>query len=677
MRHLIPLLVLILGVCQVAAQSADTLEAALPTVIVTAERSPSELARSTAAVSVIEPDQLRLIPTRHPVDLLTMAPGLTFLRVDGLGFEPQAVTRGFYGGGEAEYVVLLLNGRPVNNLENGLINWDRLATTPGTRIEVLRGGASSLYGDAALGAVVNVISDHVPNERTLRLQGGGFGLVTATAAIAEERFSAAGRYSDSGGFRDHAERSSLTLQGSGDVPGSPLTVSAGFTDRDVRTPGPLRSSDTAKNTSSLDFFRFDRLDERVAHAALSGDWPLAGGSLTADLSVQRRELDLTRTLPLSAEFADTQTRLADANTMRVSALLTDLSTGKVRLTVGFDASRGALDTRYYAVHTGDEVSYAAASGTRGELQSEGKASRYSAALYVHADISATERLKLTLGSRLDGIVDPFEPRARDAAFASDLDASDKAFSPKAGLNYRYYSAPGRVGNLYLSAGRSFKAPTLDQRYDLRAFPVPFPPFSIRIANPALTPQKGTSYEAGFYHTHHGLTVSGAAYTMDMTDEIDFSFETFSNVNIGKSRHRGVELGVTAEAPTGRLLANYTLQDVTHSAGEHAGNAVKAIPRHAWSVGGHANRGEYSAGLMARGHAGMWVDDANTQDIPDYWTLDVRLAWESPRAQVSLDLYNLLDRTYYSTAFGDPAGSDVQFRFPAAGRSAVIGIEFTF
>jgi len=59
--------------------------------------------------------------------------------VDGLGLDPQLTLRGFYGGGEAEYVVVLLDGRPLNGLESGLFDWDLVPLSALESIEVVRG----------------------------------------------------------------------------------------------------------------------------------------------------------------------------------------------------------------------------------------------------------------------------------------------------------------------------------------------------------------------------------------------------------------------------------------------------------------------------------------------------------------------------------------------------------
>jgi len=164
--------------------------------------------------------------------------------------------------------------------------------------------------------------------------------------------------------------------------------------------------------------------------------------------------------------------------------------------------------------------------------------------------------------------------------------SHSAFSPKAGVNIRYAQSARHVGNWYANVSRSFKTATLDQLYDQRTIPVPFPPFGITISNFELDPQRGTSIETGLYHRADlapgrlAGELSLSVYQMDMTDELDFDVATFRFVNIGKSRHRGVEAGLKLYVrDDATVFFNYTLQNVTNRADDaFKGNFVKAIPR---------------------------------------------------------------------------------------------------
>jgi outer membrane cobalamin receptor len=207
---------LVLSTTPARAQStteADTLRTyELESIVVTADRSARLLSSSTSAVSLLQAEELKRMPLNTFADALEMMPGFAFLSLDGLGFESQATIRGFYGGGEAEYVVMLIDGRPINGLERGLINWNLMSLDNIKSVEAVRGGVSSLYGDAAIGGVVNVITTAgaaVPSTR-LVLRGGAYETLNGHAShnglLGTRRYAVHGGLERTNGFRDHAER---------------------------------------------------------------------------------------------------------------------------------------------------------------------------------------------------------------------------------------------------------------------------------------------------------------------------------------------------------------------------------------------------------------------------------------------------------------------------------------
>lgn len=672
------------------SQERDTtMTRSLDPITITADRTESPLSSSTGSVSVLDARTLQTLPSRSLVEALSLVPGLLFLDNDGMGWNPQLVTRGFYGGGEAEYAVVLVDGVPVNNLENGLVNWEQLIREPGTSIEVLRGGASSLYGDAAIGAVINVRTDgsREPQSRLL-LETGTHGRRSTQAFIEDDSWNAVADFGTSEGYRDHSRRSNASLAGQRRVDwgedGS-IVISGLLNERKADLPGPLRSTDEGDRTESLAFFRFDELEEQTRRASVRAERPLGPARLRTSLAWESRDLNQIRTLPLAAVFADTQQRFLDASGWRMTLQWADWSLPlgvENRLTLGFDGYAGSLDTRYFQIATGGIAdAYEPSNGGRQRLNAEGSVNRTALAGYAQFDLQPVSRVKVSLGARYDRIADTFD----EVEGLSDEapDATNSAVSPKAGINLRYLSSSSQVGNVYASVSRSFKAATLDQLYDLRALPVPFPPYEVRIASPTLEPQEGTALEAGFYHVmrlNSGWQgrLSTSVYTMDMENEIDFSFETFSNVNIGKSQHRGIESGLSIERMGWfTAFANYTLQDVTQQSGENIGKAVKAIPETAISTGISTELGPFGASVTMKSVSGIWVDDANTVALPDYSTVDVRLSWQLTDWLFTLDVYNALDEDYDATAYPDPSGSNVLFLFPSALRTVSLGARYRF
>jgi len=236
--------------------------------------------------------------------------------------------------------------------------------------------------------------------------------------------------------------------------------------------------------------------------------------------------------------------------------------------------------------------------------------------------------------------------------------------------------------LYVTAGQSFKAPTMDQLFDQRRTPVPFPPFAISTSNSALEAQYGKSIEAGAYHQVSFIPeridarLSVSAYQTDMRNELDFDLQKFRYVNLGKSRHRGIETGLTLDGPSSlTAFANVTLQKITSRAPEDSGHLLKAIPQRVLSGGvGRSTSHGLAASLQVTNVGNSFLDDANKLTLAGHTQVDVRASYPVGLARFSVDVRNLFGKQFNSTGFPDPAGSPLIYYYPAAGRVLSIGLE---
>jgi outer membrane receptor protein involved in Fe transport len=676
-----------------ALHAQDTLRPRiLDPVVATAERTSSSLRTSTAAVTRLSAAELARIPRATLADLLRLAPGISTVDFDGLGFDPQLMVRGFYGGGEAEYLVVLVDGRPVSQLQTGVVAWDVLPPLAAIEtIEVVRGGTSSLYGDAAIGGVINVITRKggFSGQRVRWEAGGGMEETFRAAAdiagpLEWRSFSLGGGFDRTGGFRDHAERTAIRGRASVALAYSShsrlaLTIRSHW--RSFDEPGPLLESLALEDRRSSDpLFRFDHSTDRSHDAALEGEELLSNGiRLSGTLFGELRNADAIRTLALAPGFGDTKERLAGTSRAGLGVQVESNDTplpGVDRLVIGIEGTRGTLDSKYYRYASGTRSQYGTERGERGELDTEAASARTAGALY--AQYTAQLRmLRLSLGARYDRLHERSDPSA--PAGQPRETATHAAFSPKAGINLEYLNGATGSGNLYFTISRSFKAATLDQLYDLRNIPVPFPPFEIRTSNPELRPQHGRNLEAGVYQsTALGSAVrsngSLSLYQMDMTDELDFDVSSFRYVNLGRSRHRGVEAALYLDGVRVSVFGTYTLQAATSQSGDHAGKRLKAIPRHTLNAGASVRPWRLlEAAALVTQMRGVFLDDANTVKLPNHSRVDAQLMLQLHRFGVLLSVRNLLGAEYSTSGFLDPSGSGEAYLYPAAGRVFELGI----
>jgi outer membrane receptor protein involved in Fe transport len=283
-----------------------------------------------------------------------------------------------------------------------------------------------------------------------------------------------------------------------------------------------------------------------------------------------------------------------------------------------------------------------------------------------------------MAARFDEVRDAY--RATLPAPQARTTVTHRAFSPKLGLNVAYLNTARQVGNAYVSTSRSFKVATLDQLFDQRPIPIPVPPYSVTVSNPELRPQHGTAVEAGVNHralAAAGLTLQTtlALYRQEMRDELDFDVQRFRYINVGRSLHRGLEVGARLDGEQGsNVFVTLTRQSVLAKNGANAGRQLKAVPRQV-ITSGVAGRlpARLQASLTLSDVRGAFLDDANARRLPGYTRVDTRVATTGSSVRFSVDVFNIFNRSLISTGFPDPSGTDVVYYHPAAGRVVVLGV----
>jgi outer membrane receptor protein involved in Fe transport len=488
-----------------------------------------------------------------------------------------------------------------------------------------------------------------------------------------------------GGYRDHSDarnagaRASWSTASGGDARVG-LTL-AGH-DRDFDEPGPLIDAlMNADHRASDPLFRFDQTRDRDLTFGVDATKRLSGAvQFSGSLSGQLRRTNGVRTLALVPGFGDSKERLA--SNRRWSAA-TQLVLGEPRLSrsgrlsVGAELSHGRLGSKYYDVVTGDRDAYFESDGARGDLSADAIATRLATALFAHYALAPHDRVRLSLGLRGDWLRDSFDPRR---PVREGTRTRNSSVSPSAGLNVAYLQNRSVTGNVYVTASRSFKAATLDQLFDQRSIPTPFPPFSVTVSNSLLRPQHGVNVEVGTYLVSSTgepvrFELNLSAYNVDMKDELDFDVESFRYVNISRSRHRGIEAGATVTLRNGAsAFASLSMQSAISRSGEFAGRYLKAIPRQSSTAGVSLPLlpGLEVAGMFTSA-SGMYLDDGNENSIPSHVRIDLQLGYRLGDARLFLSARNVLDERYNSSGFPDPAGTGEPYWYPASGRVLQAGL----
>jgi len=159
---------------QASAPIEVRLEPAGPSeeISVAATRSEQRLNSVPESVSVLNADEIRKSPALVTDDVLRQLPSFSlFRRSSSLVTHPtsQGVSLRGIGPSGGGRTLVMLDGVPFNDPFGGWVYWTRVPLMNATKIEVVDGTTSSLYGNYALGGIIS-IDTRIPQKRTLIFQ---------------------------------------------------------------------------------------------------------------------------------------------------------------------------------------------------------------------------------------------------------------------------------------------------------------------------------------------------------------------------------------------------------------------------------------------------------------------------------------------------------------------------
>lgn len=150
-------------------------------IIVTATRSARSIDEVPTSVSMVSAQKVASSPAKSLDDVLRRVPSVDLPIASSGEIHPTADTISMRGLGGIRALVLL-DGVPLNDPFFGTVQWGRAPLEAIDRVEIVRGGGATLWGNYAMGGVINVLSRD-PGKSALALQasGGMYGTWRASA----------------------------------------------------------------------------------------------------------------------------------------------------------------------------------------------------------------------------------------------------------------------------------------------------------------------------------------------------------------------------------------------------------------------------------------------------------------------------------------------------------------
>jgi vitamin B12 transporter len=161
-----------------AAAHAGT--ATLDPIVTTASRTATPVDETVASVTVIDSEEIAQAQANDMGELLRGVTGIDISRYGGPG-QPTSV---FLRGSESDHTLVLIDGVAINPGTLGNAALQSIDPRLVERIEIVRGPLSSLYGSAAIGGVINIITrgEALPGEHNhVAVQAGSYDSLSLNA----------------------------------------------------------------------------------------------------------------------------------------------------------------------------------------------------------------------------------------------------------------------------------------------------------------------------------------------------------------------------------------------------------------------------------------------------------------------------------------------------------------
>jgi outer membrane receptor protein involved in Fe transport len=659
-RYIAPLIALAAAL-SASAQTNDALELELPVVEVTAARAPNDLkplSKMAANVSVIDRDQIASSPSFTLGDLLRTQSGFALFDTSS-GFGAHLSGFGLRGFGEKAGTLVLIDGVVANEAGGGGVFWNAVPLDNIERVEIIRGGAATVYGAGAVGGVINIVTRDA-DERLFGAEigaaGGGLGYNSGSIRLSgtTNRFDyrVTGSRQEWSGWRDFSHYRDWTT---GTELGVTTAIGRFAVTYDYHTeysenPGVLTGAqyaDDPKQAAPGVFSRF-AFDDELHRGALSYSAKFENGwQLNASLYHQNYETDF---ITFSGNGSET-------------------------------SSGGFAQATYDSTILGRENSLTFGAEGRRQTFTQGFGSAPSDYDSTTLGSFVKDSLSITPTTTLSGALrfDHHEAALRNifTAFPAPTFSGNRensVWSPNVSLIQQV----ARETEAWVSYSQSYRFPSYNDV--ISATP-------IFVSNPGLIPLNARTVEGGI-RTRADTRLSGSLAVFHSWIDNDIFTDPalgfgFSGNSNNDAIRQGVELSLNSRiSDSVELFANTAYINATFDGGAYDGNRQVLVPEWQFVSGMNlriSKRVQFTLeNLYLTGQ--VRVNDAvNGQSRNLYNIVNARLAYRARKYTAFLAINNLLNRSYEQSPSTTLPGLGPQTlaHNPAPGLSFQIGMKAAF
>lgn len=639
---------LTLALASLSAVAAET----VPTIIISASRTEQPGIVTPASITVISRQEIEEHGHRNVTELLRGRGGIQIRDLYGDGSSATIDMRGF-GATAVSNTLVLVDGRRLNNASDiGALELANIDLENIERIEIVQGSAGTLYGNQAVGGVVNIITRRPRDFRAIvQTEAGDYDGYRLKVNIADRlpnglgyRFSARKRENDN--YRDNNK---VDLEDTGlrldyGLPGGGVFFELYNSDEKIENPGSLFADELrADREQSIPVYAGDYSDTRTTTGRLGLRHDLvAGWRFEGELTYRENNREFKNSFRSMAGSRSTQDRhVWGFNPRLIGRIPTPAGDALVTLGMDFEETDYKLLTSFGPQINDQDIQ----------------------AAYLQAVIPLSVHWSATLGFRhawVDNDID---------TGAAPISLDDQVNVGALGFIFR----PNSRWRLFARADQNYRFAAVDEHTNV-VFGQPV----------GLENQTGVSYEIGAELSganHRGKLL---LYRLDLDDEISFDSSGFSNINLDETRRKGVILE-GEWAPSGRwtLGGSYSYTNARITSGPNNGNRIPLVSRHSARLFTDVMLGPHwflFAELQVASDKVFGSDFSNSfPRLAGYGVTNAALRYQRGAWFFSARVNNLLDKEYATSgSVGYDAGFTLrEAYFPAPERNFWLTARYRF
>jgi len=521
--------------------------------VITAGRTGEAAKSVPAQVTIITADDIAQSGAASVVDVLETVLGVRFSGgTAGAGSE-KIDMRGF---GENSYgrVLILVDGNKINDPDMNAINWNTIPLANIERIEILDGSASVLYGNNAVGGVINIITKKGGKRQTaISTAAGSFfnnrEALSHFQPLSWGNFFVSAEHSGTQGYRQRQAAEAVILTGSSTVfIGDTMRFSFnGFFSRlYYQLPGGLTKNQFEEDPIQA-VNRHDENTEYHFGGGFSFRWfPTEKTELTLPLSYRGKIIKSD--MASYPTFTDRTVHSAEARPQ--GSVTFDVAGMPLRLLGGVDLYFVRLNTDGY----NDE--------NRTSLSNSLTITEWTIGPYLTARFSPLSNLFLSAGIRFDTAI----IKADNPTGSGSGDKMYHALVYDAGIAFN----PADELKLYTRYAALFRYPFVDELADTWSG-----------FTSGLKPEKGFNAEIGAsWRLKDILNLTANFFFMLLKDEINFDPDFFVNTNLDTTRRLGTNVGLSfTPIDWFSLNGSYSFVNAVFIDGPFRNKRVPLVPEH--------------------------------------------------------------------------------------------------